>query len=118
MVKFFETSNKHSIETFQKLSSMAWSLFINQFLTRICLARNCLNLINTKINISVAMDNRETDDRCLTYYLNREIISIISMVSEFQIFVRNLEGKTYPFMVNNSTTIEDLKNKIHEKTGE
>ncbi|CAG8769137.1 11734_t:CDS:1, partial [Racocetra fulgida] len=53
------------------------------------------------------------------YNIQKEstIYMIIRHDGDFQIFVKNLIGKTIVFSVNPSNTIDDLKRLIHDKEG-
>ena len=51
------------------------------------------------------------------YNIQKESIIYLDTSGKMLIFVKTLEDKTLPFVVEDSDTIESLKNKIEEKAG-
>ena len=51
------------------------------------------------------------------YNIQKESIIYLDTSGKMLIFVKTRENKTLPFVVEDSDTIESLKNKIEEKAG-
>ena len=59
-----------------------------------------------------------SDDKTLSdYNIQKESIIYLDTSVKMQIFVKTLEGKTLPFVVLDSDTIEDFKKKIEDIEG-